>query len=110
MTAGIPKHLECLRGAGDRGCHLGGGGSCGTPWGTGAPDEAHTPMNKQTVIPRPPGSTGPFLKISALNCKISLFQVFCKAPKSTSSMDAARRPLGAGQMSHMCWLGLAQAA
>lgn len=46
-------------------------------------------MNKQTVVPSSPGSTGPFLEISALNCKITLFQVFCKAPKSMSSMDTA---------------------
>lgn len=49
---------------------------CGGP---GALDKAHTPMNR--LVPRPSRSTGPFLETSALDCKITLFQVFCKAPK-----------------------------
>lgn len=75
MTTGIPKHLECLREAEDRGCQLGGGGNCGTLWGTWCTGRG-THTHAHTVILRSPRSTGPFLEISALNCKITLFQVF----------------------------------
>lgn len=50
--------------------------------GPGALDKTHTPMNKQTVVPRPPGSTGPFLEISALNCKITLTKCSVKPQRA----------------------------
>lgn len=46
MTAGTPEQLERgWEGAEDRGCHLGGGSGAGP----GAPDRAHTSLDKRAA-------------------------------------------------------------
>lgn len=54
MNTSIPKHLECLREAEDRGCQLAGGGTCGTLWGTWCTGQGtHTHEQTDLVLDPP---------------------------------------------------------